>query len=123
MSRLYEMTVRVENFDTSKKEKIIQECANVWPFAIDDWWCRDGFDRTGTAGYIMSATAEGSLCGGETEDEFSERLSKVIWSANEAFCGVSVIATYMEDLPHETYDMDFEDYERIMAAGSTSSTG
>jgi len=62
----------------------------------------------------LSAYGEGLLGGGETEREFTERLSVAIWRANGAYCEVSVNATYLEELPSETYSLDEDDYARLI---------
>lgn len=36
-----------------------------------------------------------------------------VWRANGKFCDVSVHATYLEDLPSETYSFDEADFERL----------
>ncbi|GAG77948.1 unnamed protein product, partial [marine sediment metagenome] len=53
--------------------------------------------------------------GGETEEEFSVRIAKAIWKANNGPCAIDVIATYLETAPTETYTFSVDDYARIMA--------
>lgn len=113
MSRFYEMRVTVEGFDEPRKEAIQQACLEEWSFEADDWFC---FERHTDDVRCMEASAQGNLCGGEGEDEFARRISKVIWKANGAFCPVTVKAVYMEELPYETYTMDEEDYAKAMEA-------
>ena len=62
----------------------------------------------------MQASAQHSLSGGESEEEFTERLSLAIWRANGKFCDVSVDATFLEDLPYEIHTLDENDYERLI---------
>ena len=76
-----------------------------WEF--EDFWNDD--DRTG-----FCAGAEGYLGGGESEEEFVQRLSEEIWKANGAFCRVEIRATYLEELPYEIYELDEDDYKRTM---------
>ena len=64
----------------------------------------------------MQASAQHSLCGGETEEEFTERLSVAIWRANGGFCEVVVNATYLEELPYEIHALDQADYDRLIQA-------
>ena len=54
------------------------------------------------------------LCGGETDQQFAERLTRAIWIANGGSCEIEVNATYLEDLPHEDFSFDESDYEQIM---------
>ncbi len=110
MSQRYEMNVEIRNFDPSKS-KAIQEAANQeWNF--EDWY------ETNT--YLQSSS-EGYLCGGETDSQFTDSLTETIWKANGAFCQVTLNATYLEDLPCETYQRDEEDYQRFLLGGATPS--
>lgn len=70
----------------------------------------DWYDQEET----LTASAEGSLCGGESEEKFTERLSLAIWRANGAYCDVTVRATYLEELPYETHCLDEADYARLI---------
>lgn len=105
MSRVYDMTVEIEGYDKKLEEKIKSAASEEWPF--DEW--QQYPDCPLTAG------AEGNLCGGEQEDKFAARLAKAIWTANGGPCKVTVNATYLEDLPCETYALDEEDYDKVMA--------
>ena len=58
----------------------------------------------------LTASADGQLCGGETESEFADRLAAAVWSANGAYCGVTVRNTYLDDLPYCTHTMQETDY-------------
>jgi hypothetical protein len=62
----------------------------------------------------LSATSQGQLGGGETEEEFADRFAKAVMKANGAPCEVDVCATYMEELPHERFCFDKEDYKRLV---------
>lgn len=68
----------------------------------------------------MTLSGDGQLCGGESEDEFAERITKAIWQANGQFCSVEVCATYLEDLPCEQYQLDRDDYDRLRKAARTT---
>jgi len=114
MSRFYEMSVEVSGHDPAKSSEIQSAAGQEWPF--DDWWFA-GDDDAAT----MHASGQGSLCGGESEDEFTERLSLAIWRANSAFCRVSVDATYLENLPYETHELDESDYARLIQDDGNSS--
>ena len=104
MSRFYGMNVTISNYNPALAEKIKAAAQEVWPFA--DWW--DGEDGS------LNASAEDYLCGGETEEQFTERLSVAIWRANGAYCDVTVDATYLESLPYETHCLDETDYARLI---------
>ena len=113
MSRYYEMKIEIEEFDESKKDAIQQACFEEWSFEAGEWFC---FERHTDEVRCMEASAQGNLCGGEEEGEFAERISKVIWKANGAFCPVTVKAIYLDELPYESYTMDEEDYAKAMEA-------
>ncbi len=104
MSRAYNMGVEISGYDASKTTAIKDAAAVQWEF--DDWNECDG---------TLTAFADGSLGGGETEEQFAERMSVAVWSANGKFCEVSIVATYLEDLPFETYSLDESDFERLKA--------
>ena len=69
---------------------------------------------TDEPGETMHASAQGNLCGGESEEEFTERLSLAVWRANGGYCSVTVDATYLENLPYETHTLDEADYARLI---------
>jgi len=103
MSRFYQMSVEVSGHDSAKVVQIQEAAEGEWPF--DDW-----FD----SGENLTASGQANLSGGEGEEEFAERLSMAIWQANCGYCRVSVDATYLEDLPYETYELDESDYARLI---------
>jgi hypothetical protein len=103
MSRYYNMSVTIKGDDPERTEEI--------KAAADEEW---GFEEWLTHNEALFASSDGSLCGGETEEEFAERISKAIWQANGSFCDVTVNATYMEELPCESYSLDEKDYHRLV---------
>jgi len=105
------MTVEISGHDPEKVYKIQAAAEQEWPF--DDWWSSDNGD--------MQTSAKDSLCGGETEERFTERLSLAIWRANGRYCEVIVNATFLENLPYEIHTLDQADYERLIQpnAGET----
>lgn len=108
MSQRYSMNVEIRNFDRSKSKAIQEAAETEW-----EW---EGWYETNT--YLQSSS-EGDLC--VSDSEFSNRLTETIWKANGAFCLVTVNATYLEDLPYETYERDEEDYQRFLLGGDTPS--
>ena len=102
MSRSYQMFVRIRDFHTEHIDAIKGSAEHQWPF--DDWSESD--DQ-------LTASADGNLCSGATEDEFAEELAREIWAANQGFCTVEVSATYLEDLPSEDYSFDEDDFQRL----------
>jgi hypothetical protein len=104
MSRYYGMSVTISNHNPAQIEKIKATARKEWPFR--DWYDSDEG---------LTAYAESSLCGGVTEEEFTERLSLAVWRANGAYCEVTVDATYLESLPYETHCLDETDYARLIS--------
>ena len=118
MSRFYEMRVEVSGHDPAKVAEIQAAAEQEWPF--DNWWSSG--DENPNAAEIH-ASAQDSLCGGESEERFVERLSLAIWRANGSYCHVSVDATYLENLPYETHVLDEADYVRLIQAEHDQDTG
>ena len=104
MSRAYNMGIEISGHDTDKTMAIKDAANGEWEF--DDWDQHDG---------KLIAYADGHLGGGETEEQFAERLTKTAWRANGKFCYVSIVATYLEDFPYEKYSFDEDDFERLKA--------
>jgi hypothetical protein len=98
------MTVEISGHDPEKVAPIQAAAEKEWPFG--DWWFSDNG--------VMRAYAQASLCGGECEEQFTERLSIAIWRANGGFCEVVVNATYLENLPYEIHMLDQSDHDRLM---------
>ena len=111
MSRLYEMAVTVSEFNPEKEEAIKDAAENEWDFEDNDWQEDPYAERDNDS---LFNYGQSSLCGGEGEEEFTDRISKAIWKANGAFCPVLVRATYLEELPYEEYTANEDDYKRLM---------
>ena len=105
MSRYYNMFVRVVGANPDRFDAIKDAASAEWEF--ENW---DQFRGE------LTASADDRLCGGETEQQFAERLAKAVWTASGGPCEVEVKATYLEDTPYEEYSFDEFDYERIMGA-------
>ena len=105
MSRYYSMSVSITGADANRVDAVKQAVKAEWEF--DDWQEHNG---------VLTALADGRLCGGETEDQFAERVAKAVWAANGAPCQINVTATYLEDLPYESYSLDESDYDRLVTA-------
>ena len=112
MSRSYNMLIRVRDVTPERVDRVKQAANDEWDF--DDWHEHEN---------SISSCVDGCLCGGETEDEFSQRLAKAIWTANGGYCEVEVVATYLEDLPHESYSFDEDDYRRLIPLSQAAEDG
>jgi hypothetical protein len=102
------MAITISGFNKAKRNVIEEAATKQWGF--EDW---------SEYGKQLSASGDSNLCGGETEVEFAERLSLAVWKANGKFCKVEVNATYLEELPYETYELDKDDYKRLVNAAKT----
>lgn len=109
MSRCYQMSIAIQAKDAglTKEEK-----RNLIDALEQEWDWGDFDDMQG----IISATGEGNLCAGETEDQFASRCYRAVWTAINKYVRVNLIQTYLEDLPYESYESDEEDFERMMQA-------
>ncbi len=130
MSRLYSMGITIKDFDIDKSEEIISSIIKEWNIqhkSFDPSRCDCDaasqrlplqFKTDGSLRCFVSpkpsATiftyGEGYLCGGETEEQFVDRLAISVWKANNNYCHVEVEATYLDDLPYETHVRNREDY-------------
>jgi hypothetical protein len=109
MSRYYSMSVSISTFQPHRIAAIRAAAQEHWEALEGDW-----FEHSGT----LSSTGNGSLCGGDTEEAFAARLTEAIWTANQAYCEVTVDATYLEDLPYERYTFYETDYEAFRSPPS-----
>jgi hypothetical protein len=98
------MTVVISKYDPKRKDKVIEAARELWTF--DDFL---DTDKT-----VLESTGQENLCGGETEEEFADRLTKAVWEANEKYCIVEVRSTFMEELPYTTHIRGKAEYERQM---------
>ena len=108
MSRAYSMFVRIVDVAADRIEAVKGVSEIVWPFC--NWHIHEG---------VLTACADGNLCGGETEEEFARRLAREIWTGNRGFCPVEVAATCLEYLPCDTYSLDEDDYQRLVLEGGS----
>ena len=103
MSRYYGMTVMIIGADPGRVDAVKQAAEAQWPF--EDWLV----DPEG----VLTASAEDRLCGGETDEEFAQRLTQAIWAANGAFCRVGTITSIPIANLYDTYCFDQDDYRRL----------
>ncbi len=108
MSRFYEIAVTINNVNPRKVVEVKHAAMSAWEF--DDWYFFDVPDKPKK----LTSSGQSYLTGGESEEEFAEYLAKNIWEANDGFCEVEIRATYLENLPYETYDFNEDDYKTIM---------
>ena len=110
MSRWYEISVTIKNYKAGRLKQIEQACREEWSFAPEDF-IRERTDPRKRRYDQLTATAQGNLCLGEQEHELANRLVRGIWKANGGYCYVVVHATYLENLPYETYTFDEDEFK------------
>ena len=107
MSRAYEFDIEISKHDPEREDQIQSILAEEIGTPIDDW--EDGYPweiREPDEHRTMWCSYQRNLCGGESEEEFVDRLSEAVWKANGGPCRIEVRATYLEDLPYETHVRD-----------------
>jgi hypothetical protein len=111
MSRSYEMGVTITGFNKSKLQKIKKACLAEWDFEEDELSVQVDEKKKRT----LTGKGVGFLCGGEVEEEFSDRLAKAIWKANGRYCGVEVQAVFLDATPpSDDHVRGKDDYKRLI---------
>jgi hypothetical protein len=108
MSRGYEIAVEIEDFDACRENEITTAADNEWNFS--DW---NFSEHT----KVLSGSGRSNLCGGESEREFAERVTKAIWRANKGFCKVGVTCTYLDELPYSYYEIGKDEFDPTCLTG------
>jgi len=107
MSRSYEMAIKVGGIKKEKFHAVMDFLEGEW-FRDEALDIRHKFefgflDNSDGATVNFQIIQQLSLCGGETEDEFGERIYEGILEINEIDFSMELEATYLDDLPFETY--------------------
>jgi hypothetical protein len=110
MSRQYDMLVEITEFNPYRQKQVKEACCKEWTFDLEELSFKRGANRA----RILTGKAMGTLCGGESEDEFVDRLAKAIWKANKGYCEIEVHSLYLESLPYDDHCRDDDDYKRLM---------
>ena len=111
MSRSYDMQVTVRRFNPARSQNIEDICCFEFPFESLEI---QPFDTEP----VMVGTTVGDLYCGESEEEFSERLTKAIWAANDQYCPVTVRLLYLDTLPYDVYELGQNDYQEWVKAAA-----
>jgi hypothetical protein len=106
MSRFYEMSITI----SAKEAKITKQERVAVETAVEELWDWECEEHDG----IIHATGQEYLNAGETEDHFARRCYQAVWNAVKRYVDVGVNATYLEDLPCESYESSVEDFNKIM---------
>jgi hypothetical protein len=100
MSRSYQLDLEV-----SKKEISEGEFQKMERIFENEWGKDIGFltdDSPNSLNKIATFSAEGQLCGGESEDEAHKRIRDAI-KKEIGKCKIKTRWTYLEELPYEEY--------------------
>ena len=107
MSRNYNMNIEVTGYNPDHAPAIT--------LAMEESWEGDAVISGPRDSQCIWLNEDGSLCGGQSEDDFAREIATAIMQANQGPCQVHVCATYLDNLPYENYHFDKEDYESLVA--------
>jgi len=95
-------------------EKIKAALAEIWPeFGGDlEVWPSQLTDSDEQIP-ALHGYGDGNLCGGMSEEEFTDQLAEAVWKAAGGYRIIDVGCTCLEDLPVEHHCPDEDDYKRI----------
>ncbi len=110
MSQTYQMNVFLKNVKAERVGDVAKLAEAEWPFGD---WNRDHRDGQDDGLIDLDASGIGSLGGGETAEEFADRLALAVWTANGCYCEVKVCSTYMEDLPQDEHRRGRKEFGRL----------
>lgn len=117
MSRLYQMDVIVKNtgdLNSHEKQDLVSALSKEWPFSFDEF-CRDEGDLVPAFVHLyLYGEGEGTLCGGESEEEFATSIAHAAWNAVGKYLPIEVSATLLEQLPCNCYNMEESHYETFL---------
>lgn len=109
MSRSYDITVEINDYNDEREDYIIKAYMNEWNLDRHDKLML-GQDGRGPDKPRLTLGGEGNLCGGETEEQFVKEMTEAIWLANGGFCEVIVDCTCLENLPCASYSLNKDRY-------------
>ena len=112
MSRFYGMSIKITGHDDKQAHAIFTAIKKEWDFQdefLNDITAQENEPR------FLSAYGESYLGGGESEEQFTDRVALAVWKANGGYCHIQVEAIYLEELPYEIHTRDDDDYYQLMA--------
>jgi hypothetical protein len=101
------MELTVTGFNPGKEDTIVGAVLNEWGFEDSDHISHDDGD-------ILEFRGQDSLYGGESEEQFADRIAITVWKANGKYCKVQVLAVNLEDPPAERHTRLDTDYKKLM---------
>ena len=111
MSRAYDMNIRATKLKKKTDGDTVKEVIeSEWPISYGHTDPSTEDDGT----FTLFTGGEGQLYGGETEEEFTSRVTQAIWDKLGYYAEVTVAATYLDDLPTDTHSLDQHDYEAYL---------
>lgn len=111
MSRSYEMRVTVKAYTRKHAGAIVAALNGEWEF---DPGILPPKGRPLPP--QLEAVGTSCLCGGESEEEFAERITHAVWTANRGYCEIEILATYLDvDPPSTIHALTEDDYREWRA--------
>ena len=117
MSRNFEMTISVSyavldgEDEEDVKTAVFEALCSQWPFtdiaAYDDV---EALSEVPSRDKQITCCADGVLSGGESDDEFSDRVSEAVWKALGRAADVCVRSVFLDELPYEEFIRGEEEY-------------
>lgn len=107
MSRRYEMDLSVKGY-TGAADALHDALQEIFDF-----------DLTFATADLIAFGGTGCLYGGESEEEFLERVSTAVWETNGGYCEVTLETACLEYVPRETHETTKDMYETWESKRST----
>jgi hypothetical protein len=99
MNTMYRFNIKITGHAPVARAAIEDALNRVWPLDFD---CDENGEIEGVGDDV--------LCGSMDEHAMVDDFAAAVWRANGGPCEIDVTATCLEDLPHERYSRDDEDY-------------
>ena len=118
MSRYYNMIFAISGFKEEKKDEIVNSINTRWK--IEDNYNNDYIEKVFVEKDIklpntfLSMEGRYNLYNGQSEEEFFDEIKEKIWNINEGYCIFVLEATYLEDIPCDSYKTNYESYEQFI---------
>jgi hypothetical protein len=105
MSRYYEFDIAIEAYRPAREAaiKTAVEALDFGPNATEPYDWEDWTES-------LHITGRRSLCGGQSEGEFTDKIAAAVWKANRGPCTIEVRATDLDNIPYGMYTRDADDY-------------
>jgi hypothetical protein len=101
MSRFYQIDLMVHG--KVKEDEVKEAARGEWGFEDHQWY---------NEGELLLGSGQGNICGGVDEKDLALKIARAVWKANGSYCKVSITATYLQELPSDTYLMTEDEYHK-----------